>query len=465
MKLSKFFYMAVAVVMTTMFAACEPSSKEDEGNTLTALKINETEVSVTIGETQQLTLTSTPEDADISSVAWSSNDEDVATVSPDGVVTAVAKGTANITAKVGSVSATVVVTVVLPEGGVESIVINETDIPYLNIGETYQLTLSLSPEDADASRIKWRTDNERVAAISSDGIVTAIGYGRTFVYAEADGESESVSISVNERERNYKLVWEDNFGGPALDESSWNIVGGIPGNDEKQFYLREQPLVENGYLVITAKDMGPLQKDEDGNDIPNSNPNWVEGKRYTSYRINTQGKRFVKYGKIEASISFPSGEGTWCAFWLMPNESVYGGWPRSGEVDIVEHVGSIPNRVSVAAHTNNRNGNVGSQGSAWNQTKTYDNVADNFHTYGIEWIDDYQNGNDVLIFTFDGDVVGRYSQTSWMNSTWQDWPFDQNFYVILNMAIGGKFGGAEPIDDSIFPVQMKVDWVRMYELE
>ena len=457
--------MAVAVVMTTMFAACEPSSKEDEGNTLTALKINETEVSVTIGETQQLTLTSTPEDADISSVAWSSNDEDVATVSPDGVVTAVAKGTANITAKVGSVSATVVVTVVLPEGGVESIVINETDIPDLNIGETYQLTLSLSPEDADAARIKWRTDNERVAVISSDGIVTAIGYGRTFVYAEADGESESVSISVNEPERNYELVWEENFDGSVLDESSWNIAGGIPQNNEKQYYLKEQPLIENGCLVITAKDMGPLQKDEHGKDIPNSNPNWVEGKRYTSYRINTQGKHFIKYGKFEASISFPSGAGTWCAFWLMPNESAYGGWPNSGEIDIVEHIGSNPNRVSVATHTYERNGNVGPQGSAWSAIRSFENTAEKFHTYGVEWINDYENGSDILIFTFDGEVISSCKQESWLTSDWQDWPFDQNFYIILNLAIGGSFAGAEPIDDSIFPVQMKVDWVRMYELE
>lgn len=456
MKLSKLFYMAAAAAMTTMFAACEPSSKEDEGNTLTALKINETEVSVIMGQTQQLTLTATPEDADISSVAWSSDDEDVATVSPEGIVTAVLKGTANITAKVGGVSATAVVTVVLPEGGVESIEINQSEIPALNIGKTYQLTLSLSPDDADASRIKWRTDNERVAAISSDGIVTAIGYGRTFVYAEADGESESVSISVNEPERNYKLVWEDNFDGTQLNTSYWNYEEGGGQNDERQCYQQQNVRVEDGFLVITAKNDSIKYPTISGN---------LNKYGYSSGRINTSQKVFIKYGKIEASISFPSGAGTWCAFWLMPNESVYGGWPRSGEVDIVEHVGSIPNRVSVAAHTLNRSGNVGSQGSAWNQTKTYDNVADNFHTYGVEWIDDYYNGNDVLIFTFNGEEVGRWSQNPWMNSTWQDWPFDQNFYVILNMAIGGKFSGAEPVDESIFPVEMKVDWVRMYELE
>lgn len=355
----------------------------------------------------------------------------------------------------------------LPEPPVVTITnieLDESSIT-LNVGESRQMLLTLTPVEADETLVSWRSDNEKVASVDGNGNITAVGYGRTFVYAEADGVDDYVSVTVNEPERKYKLVWEENFEGTVLDESSWNIAGGIPQNDEKQYYLKEQPLIENGCLVITAKDMGPLQKDEHGKDIPNSNPNWVEGKRYTSYRINTQGKHFIKYGKFEASISFPSGKGTWCAFWLMPNESVYGIWPRSGEIDIVEHVGSNPNWVNVAAHTYNRNGNVGEKGDAWSSGNTYENVADNFHTYGIEWIDDYQNGNDILIFTFDGVEVGRYSQTSWMNSDWKDWPFDQNFYVILNMAIGGQFGGAEPIDDSIFPVQMKVDWVRMYELE
>ena len=376
MKFFKFFYMAAAAAVALMFAACE--QKGDDGGeptppvvTITALELNETAATLDVGESLQLSVT------------------------------------------------------------------------------------SFAPANADMSRVAWSVDNERVASIDATGKVTALAYGRTFAWAKVDGVEEYCMVTVNEPERNYKLVWEDNFDGTELNTAYWNYEEGGGRNQEKQCYLQQNVSVENGYLVITGKKEHWERPTATGH---------VNEYEYTSGRINTSGKAFIKYGKIEASISFPSGAGTWCAFWLMPNESVYGGWPSSGEVDIVEHVGSIPNRVSVAAHTNNRNGNVGSQG-AWNQTKTYDNVADNFHTYGIEWIDDYQNGNDVLIFTFDGDEVGRYSQTSWMNSTWQDWPFDQNFYVILNMAIGGKFGGAEPIDDSIFPVQMKVDWVRMYELE
>ena len=334
--------------------------------------------------------------------------------------------------------------------------LNETAAT-LDVGESLQLSVtSFAPANADMSRVAWSVDNERVASIDATGKVTALAYGRTFAWAKVDGVEEYCMVTVNEPERKYKLVWEDNFDGTELNTAYWNYEEGGGRNQEKQCYLQQNVSVENGYLVITGKKEHWERPTATGH---------VNEYEYTSGRINTSGKAFIKYGKIEASISFPSGAGTWCAFWLMPNESVYGGWPRSGEVDIVEHVGSIPNRVSVAAHTYNRNGNVGSQGSAWNQAKTYDNVADNFHTYGIEWIDDYQNGNDLLLFTFDGEEVGRWSQTTWFNSTWQDWPFDQDFYVILNMAIGGQFGGAEPIDDSIFPVQMKVDWVRMYELE
>ena len=377
MKLSKFFYMAAAAAVALMFAACE--QKGGDGGeptppvvTITALELNETAATLDVGESLQLSVT------------------------------------------------------------------------------------SFAPANADMSRVAWSVDNERVASIDATGKVTALAYGRTFAWAKVDGVEEYCMVTVNEPERNYKLVWEDNFDGTELNTAYWNYEEGGGRNQEKQCYLQQNVSVENGYLVITGKKEHWERPTATGH---------VNEYEYTSGRINTSGKAFIKYGKIEASISFPSGAGTWCAFWLMPNESVYGGWPRSGEVDIVEHVGSIPNRVSVAAHTNNRNGNVGSQGSAWNQTKTYDNVADHFHTYGIEWIDDYQNGNDLLLFTFDGEEVGRWSQTTWFNSTWQDWPFDQDFYVILNMAIGGQFGGAEPIDDSIFPVQMKVDWVRMYELE
>lgn len=338
----------------------------------------------------------------------------------------------------------------LPEPPVVTITnieLDESSIT-LNVGESRQMLLTLTPAEADETLVSWRSDNEKVASVDGNGNITAVGYGRTFVYAEADGVDDYVSVTVNEPERKYKLVWEENFEGTVLDESSWNLAPGIPTNNERQEYQSENVTVENGYLVITGK-----------KEVSN------QGRSYTSGRLNTSSKRFIKYGKIEASISFPSGAGTWAAFWMMPNESVYGGWPRSGEIDIVEHVGSIPNQVSIATHTRERNGNVGTKGDAWGVKKNYSDVADQFHIYGLEWIDDYQNGNDILIFTFDGVEVGRCSQTAWMNSDWQDWPFDQNFYIILNLAIGGKFSGAEPVDDSIFPVQMKVDWVRMYELE
>lgn len=323
----------------------------------------------------------------------------------------------------------------------------------LDVGQSQQVTAIVQPADADPSRVAWRSDNERVATVDASGKITGVGYGTTFIYAEADDQSEYVMVRVNEPERTYTLVWEDDFEGTALNESYWNYAPGAPQNNEKEYYKAENVSVKDGCLVITAKQ-----------EHTESNAGGA-GWNYTSGRINTQGKQAITYGKIEARINFPTGAGTWCAFWLMPNESVYGVWPRSGEVDIVEHVGSNPNKVSSAVHTRARNGNVGTEGDAWNATRNYDNVADDFHVYGVEWVDNYRNGCDVMIFTFDGEEVGRCSQDAWMSSTWEDWPFDQDFYVILNMAIGGNFTGAEPIDNSIFPIEMKVDWVRMYQLQ
>lgn len=318
----------------------------------------------------------------------------------------------------------------------------------LDVGQSQQVTATVQPADADPSRVTWRSDNERVATVDATGKVTGVGYGTTFIYAEADDESESIMVKINGSERTYTLVWEDDFNGSALDESNWNIETGVPGNNEKQYYKAENISVSGGNLVITAK------KEQ----VVTSNG---ATKDYTSGRLNSRGKAFIKYGKIEARISFPGQSGTWGAFWLMPNESAYGGWPRSGEVDIVEHVGNNPDRVSVAVHTYERNGNVGSEGDAWNSLRTYENVADEYHVYGVEWIDNYRNGNDALIFYFDDEIVGTCTQSLWQESTWKDWPFDQDFYVVLNLAIGGSFGGAEPINGT-FPMEMKVDWVRMY---
>ena len=246
-----------------------------------------------------------------------------------------------------------------------------------------------------------------------------------------------LNISVWAQTGNYTLVFSDDFEGSSLDLSKWNIYKGYAANQEQQYYTDNSSnlRVENGNLIITAK------KEQA-----------VTDRNYTSAKIESKGKGFINRGKAEGRISLPSGAGTWPAFWMMPESNVYGGWPRSGEIDIMEHIGSDPTMISHAVHTCNKNGNLGNN---WFYKKDIDGVENNFHTYSIIW------ENTKIMFYID-DVK---STTLFRNMVqdYKDWPFDQNFYVILNLALGGTMGGT--IDDNIFnnPVEMKVDYVRLYQ--
>lgn len=247
-----------------------------------------------------------------------------------------------------------------------------------------------------------------------------------------------LSYNVNSQSDTYSLVFSDDFDGTSLDLTKWNKETGYAPNQEKQYYT-DSPnniRVENGNLILTAR------KEQA-----------VSNRNYTSGRINTKGKGFLKYGKIEARISVPSGAGTWPAFWMMSENNEYGTWPNSGEIDIMEHIGSDPRMISHAVHTANKNG---TKGNNWYRRIYQDNVENNFHVYSLIW------GQDEMQFIVD-DIV---STTLYRNFTedYHGWPFNIDYHVILNLAMGGTMGGV--IDDNIFsnPVEMKVDYVRIYQL-
>lgn len=239
--------------------------------------------------------------------------------------------------------------------------------------------------------------------------------------------------------KEYKLVWSDEFDGSKLDLTKWNYDTGTGfGNQEKQFCTdREKNIkVEDGNLVITAFKEN------------------YNGASYTSGRITTKKKGFITYGKVEARISLPSGKGTWPAFWMLPE---VGSWPKYGEIDIMEHVGFEPTMISHAVHTQNRNG---MRGNNWHNRQYPGNVEGEFNVYTLEWLEKFDDGDDCMIFSINGKESSRIYQSS---QDVDNWPFNRDFHVILNLAIGGTWGGA--IDDAIFnnPVQMKVDYVRMYQ--
>ncbi len=232
--------------------------------------------------------------------------------------------------------------------------------------------------------------------------------------------------------------WEDNFDNGAVpDPSKWTAEVGANGwgNNELQSYTASgNATVENGNLLITAK--------------KESNA----GKNYTSARLISKGKGDFKFGRFEVRAKLPSGRGTWPAIWLLNSDNAYGPWPTSGEIDIMEHVGYDQDNVHCTIHTASYNGQLNTQKSAG---KIVTGASIDFHIYRVDWTPYSITGyiDDEKYFTYINP-----------NSGVAAWPFDQNFFLILNIAVGGNWGGAQGVDDTIFPAQMQVDYVRVYNL-
>ena len=237
----------------------------------------------------------------------------------------------------------------------------------------------------------------------------------------------------------WTLVWSDEFDGSGLPDSSkwgYDVGGGGWGNGESQYYTEsrtENARQEKGVLIIEARRES------------------VGGRNYTSARLVTKNKGDWLYGRMEIRARLPEGRGTWPAIWMLPTVWEYGGWPDSGEIDIMEHVGYNPGVVHGTVHTKAYNHTIGTQQGA--QVSVPD-AMEAFHTYTIEWspsqIDWYMDDNHY--YTFRNENAGS-----------SKWPFDKRFHLILNIAIGGAWGGVQGIDDAIFPQRMEVDYVRVYQ--
>lgn len=255
----------------------------------------------------------------------------------------------------------------------------------------------------------------------------------------------STNISAQSKTKPFqKLVWSDEFNGTGLpDASKWgyDTAMGCPkicgwGNNELQYYTHKNTRnvrQENGMLIVEAhkEKMGEAQ--------------------YTSARIVTKNKGDWKYGRIEVRAKLPAGRGMWPAIWMLPTDAKYGGWPHSGEIDIMENVGYWPDSVLATVHTNAFNGMKGTQ-----KTKglNFKDLSTAFHVYSIEW--------DAIKIRFyvDEQLCNEFKNTG---KGKDEWPFDQRFHLLLNIAVGGNWGGAKGVDDSIFPQKMVVDYVRVYQ--
>lgn len=231
----------------------------------------------------------------------------------------------------------------------------------------------------------------------------------------------------------WKLIWNDEFNGTKLNTSKWSyeVNGDGGGNNELQFYTANSSNsnVENGMLVICA------QKEN------------YQGKQYTSARLRTIFKGDWKYGRFEIRAKLPYGKGLWPAIWMMPTDNVYGSWPKSGEIDIMECLGDDTWKVFGTIHFADAYGNHLQSGGSYSLPSDSTSFAGKFSVFAVEW--------DSASIQWYVDSMRYYSVTKSI-------PFDQRFYLILNVAVGGNWPG-NPNEFTIFPQVMAVDYVRVYQ--
>lgn len=237
-----------------------------------------------------------------------------------------------------------------------------------------------------------------------------------------------------------QLVFNDEFNGEGFpDESKWTFEKGYVRNGEMQYYAekrKENCWIENGCLNITAR-----------------NDNYeLDGETHevTSASIHTRDKAKWTYCRVDVRAKLPVCLGSWPAIWLMPNDDFYGMWPRSGEIDIMENVGYDPNKVHFTAHCAEQNG----ANNDYHRQIYLPSSYTQFHVYSLIWT------KDKLSWLVDNKVKFTVKRTS---TTWRGWPYNKDFYLILNLAFGGGWGGQQGVDLTQLPVTYEVDYVRIFQ--
>lgn len=235
-------------------------------------------------------------------------------------------------------------------------------------------------------------------------------------------------------------VWSDEFstdGAPDPAKWGYDIGGSGWGNNELQYYTSStnNASVANGILSIIAR------------------KEFFDGKNYTSSRLVSRTKGDFLNGRIEVRAKLPAGRGTWPAIWMLPTDWAYGNWPNSGEIDIMEHVGYDPTRVHFSVHTEAYNHTKGTQKS---NNRVIASAMTEFHKYRVDWTPYAVRGyfDDEFMFEFVNEGKGYTA-----------WPFDKRFHLLLNLAVGGNWGGVNGVDDTIFPATFEIDYVRVYKMK
>ncbi|GEM_PF-1531592 len=313
-----------------------------------------------------------------------------------------------------------------------------------------------SDEDGEIVSYEWTfadgttVTGETVTHAFDESVANRYGepsrYEVTLTVTDADGATDAASKSVRVDPTSptvtWEQVWGDEFEGQSLpnsDKWSYETGGDGWGNQEQQYYTQEDTdnaRLENGHLIIEAR-----KESYEGND-------------YTSARLNS--KASWKYGRFEIRAKLPAGRGTWPALWMLADEQTYGDqyWPDNGEMDIMEHVGYDEGVIHGTVHTEAFNHIDGTDRGT---SITVPTATSEFHDYAMEW-----TPGEIRVFV-DGERYFTFQNREQYG--WQEWPFDQKFHLLMNIAVGGTWGGAEGIDDSAFPERMVIDYVRVYKPE
>lgn len=267
------------------------------------------------------------------------------------------------------------------------------------------------------------------------GAVAALGFVLSAnVCVAADAEAKVVPLDPK-----WKLVWSDEFDYTGLpNPEKWGYEVGHVRNNELQYYTKER--LENAHV-------------EDGRLIIEARKESYEGSDYTSASVISKGKGEWKYGRVEIRAKLPTGKGIWPALWMIPGDGYKKyGWPRGGEIDIMELVGFDPNRVHSTTHTAATMAKVSTTGNTYSML--LDTPQSDYHVYAVEWYPEQ------LRYYVDDVAMGAYPK---VDDTIDNWPFVEKFYLIMNIAWGGAWGGSKGIDPECLPQRMEIDYVRVYQ--
>lgn len=442
------------LLLALMLMACGSDSGDDPKLPNTNVTFTVTPESLSLGATAGSTAITVYADAD-----WSiESDADWCTVFPTGGVkneninvtvkyatlTGIDARTATLTLRSGSSTKAVSVT----QNPAPTVVLSSTKITAGAQAQEQSFTVSSNTEWTASSSQSWCTVSPASSGSGETQVKVAIAENSTNTSRDAVitisyvGGSQTVSVmqlsdAINTPE-GYTLVWSDEFNDKSLtmpDESQWwyETGDGGWGNNEIQNYVAGK----KGSNVVAAVSDGTLKI-----------KCMKVGSEILSARVNTS--QSWTYGYFEARLKLPKGKGTWPAFWMMPKN--YVSWPGSGEIDIMEEVGYNPNYTSSSIHCQAYNHTLGTQKTAEVYTA---GAQDEFHIYALEWTADYiktyVDGKQLLYFA--NDKAGN-------NDTW---PFSNPFYLKLNLAWGGSWGGAQGIDESCLPATYEIDYVRVFQ--